>query len=91
MSLTPCVSVLTGDGAGPYCESLLHHPRDHGHLQPAAEADPQRDRALPRLLSVVRVQAHQCPRGEYDRRGSGSEPVTLWQHSTLCEATLVSL
>ncbi|CAK1554439.1 unnamed protein product [Leptosia nina] len=40
------------DRAGPHRVPLLLHLRDDAELQPAAEADPRRDRAVPRLLAL---------------------------------------
>ena len=54
----------TGDRPGPHRQPLLHHPRLYPDLQPAAEAHAQRDRAVPRLLPVLRVQEHHRERGK---------------------------
>ena len=63
LELNTVVLLCAGDGAGSHCQPLLLHVRVHGHLQPAAEANPEWDRALPRLLPLLRVQVHRCQRG----------------------------
>ena len=60
-------SPLTGDWLGSHCQPLLHHEWNHGNIQPAYEANPQPDRTLPCLFSLLRVQIHHSQGGGWDR------------------------
>ena len=58
------LALIPGDGTRANLLALLRVARDDGHVQPIAEAKPERDRAAPRVLAERRV-----PPAERARRG----------------------